>query len=482
MNLRKFLFVLSISITILHLSVFAQRDSIPLTTIIAKTSKFTNDHPVEKVYLHFDKPYYAIGDTVWFKAYVTIELHQLSQLSQIAYVDMTDGRNNIVTELKLHLVNGMANGYIPLSPVFMKRGNYHIRAYTKWMRNADQAYFFNKTIAVGSVDDNQVIPHIFFKNSISDKLSKINAVIVYKDQDGNPYNNKRVDWKAVNDDGTINKGKGETDQNGILNINFSSTKPSELNSAIISTELSINDKKIVPNTFPLEVTAPQIDVQFFPEGGTLINGIRSRVALKAVEPNGLGIDAKGTITDNAGNVVADFTSQHLGMGVFAIMPEVNKTYKANLIFPDGTKNSYDLPTARDEGVNLSVNNSFPDSLNIKIVANDLFFQKNQNKSLYVIAQSGGIVCYAAQTILKSSAYSATIPKSKFPTGIVQVTVFSSKGSPLSERIAFIQHNDQLNLSLRSDKATYTRRQKVRMLVSAKKHHHASRRYFFGYCC
>ncbi|HTE00180.1 MAG TPA: Ig-like domain-containing protein [Mucilaginibacter sp.] len=467
MNLRKFLFVLSLSLTILHLSALAQRDSIPLTTIIEKTSKLTNDHPTEKIYIHFDKPYYAVGDTIWFKAYATIDLHQPTQLSKIAYLDMTSSDNTLVSELKLHLANGIASGYLPLPVPNFKRGNYHIRAYTRWMRNADQAYFFNRTLTIGSIDDGQIVTHIFFKNSITEKVSKINAVIAYKDQDGNPYSNKKVNWKVVNDDGTINKGKGETDANGQLNINFTSNKPAELNSATISTEIDIDDKKTTNNTFPLETTPPGIDVQFFPEGGTLINGIRSRVAIKAVKPDGLGIDAKGTITDDAGKVVADFASQHLGMGVFAILPETGKTYKANLTFADGTQSSYDLPNIRSEGINMSLNNSNTDTLSIKIAANDGFFQKNQNKSFYVIAQSGGIVCYAAQTVLKSSVYSAAIPKSKFPTGIVQVTVFSSKGSPLSERIAFIQHNDQLSLTLKSDKPLYNRRQKVRMLISAK---------------
>jgi hypothetical protein len=467
MNLRKFLLGLLTSLTIIHFSAVAQRDSIPLTTIIAKTSKLTNDHPTEKVYIHFDKPYYATNDTIWFKAYVTIDLHLLSPLSKILYVDITDDQHQLVNELKLQLINGMANGYIPLSPANTKRGNYHVRAYTRWMRNADQSYFFNRTITIGSGEQGQVLPHISFKNSITEKISKINAVIIYKDQDGNPYSNKKVSWKAENDDGTISKGKGETNENGVLNINFLSEKRAELNSSILNTEINLDDKKTVTKTFPIELTPQGIDIQFFSEGGYLVNGIRSRVAFKAVKPDGLGIEAKGTVTDEAGNVVADFATQHLGMGLFAILPENNKTYKANFTFADGTKTSYDLPNARAEGINLSANNNARDSLSIKITANDGFFQKNQNKTFYVIAQSGGIVCYAAQTVLKNTSYSATIPKSKFPTGVLQITVFSSKGTPLSERVVFINNHDQLNLSLKSDLPTYSRRHKVRMLVSAK---------------
>jgi hypothetical protein len=467
MNLRKFLFVLITSVTILHLSASAQRDSIPLATIIAKTSKLTNDHPTEKVYIHFDKPYYAVNDTIWFRAYVTIDLHQLSTLSKILYVDLTNEQGQLVNEIKLQLVNGMAGGYIPLTPDATKRGNYRIRAYTRWMRNSDQAYFFNRTITIGSNEQGLVIPHITFSNSISEKTAKINAVVVYKDQDGNPYGNKKVTWKATNDDGTITKGKGETDPSGKLNITFTSEKPAELTSSAISTDLTVEEKSVVTKNFQIELTPPGIDVQFFPEGGYLINGIRSRIAFKAIQSSGSSIEAKGTITDNTGSVIANFSSQHLGMGVFALTPENDKTYKANLTFADGSQSSVDLPSARSEGINLSVNNNSPDSLSIKITANNGFFQKNQGKSFYVMAQSGGVVCYAAQTVLKNTSYSAAIPKSKFPSGVLQITVFSSKGSPLSERVAFINNQDQLNLSLKSDFGIYGRRKKVKMQISAK---------------
>jgi len=466
MNLRKFLLVLLASVTIMHFSAFAQRDSIPLTTIIAKTQKLTNDHPVEKVYIHFDKPYYAVNDTIWFKAYVTIDLHQLSSLSKILYIDFIS-EGQLPRELKLQIVNGTASGSLILTPDFAKRGNFHVRAYTRWMRNADQAYFFNRTITVGANSTGLVLPHITFKNSISEKSDKINAEIVYKDEQGRPYINKKVSWKALNDDGTISKGKGETNQNGVLNISFTSDKPAELSSSAISTDLELEDKKIVTKAFPIQLTPPSIDAQFFPEGGYLITGIQSRVAFKAIKPDGLGIDSKGTIVDNSGKVVANFSSQHLGMGVFILTPENGKTYKANFTFADGSQSSFDLPNVRAEGINLSVNSGAKDSIGIKITANDGYFQKNQGRTFYVMAQSGGVVCYAAQTVLRNNNYSAYIAKSKFPTGILQITVFSSKGTPLSERVIFIQNNDQLNLTMKTDQSTYSRKQKMRVLVSAK---------------
>jgi hypothetical protein len=119
------------------------------------------------------------------------------------------------------------------------------------------------------------------------------------------------------------------------------------------------------------------------------------------------------------------------------------------------------------GINLSVFSADPDNLTVKISANELFFQRKQNKSFYLVAQSGGVVYYAAQAVLQNMVYTATIPKSKFPTGIAQFTLFSSGGYGLCERVVFIQHNDLLNLALKPDKPSYTTRQNVKIAVSAK---------------
>jgi len=102
------------------------------------------------------------------------------------------------------------------------------------------------------------------------------------------------------------------------------------------TVIDNNSRKQISSTFPLKSVAKPNDLQFFPEGGQLILGVRTKVAFKAIKPDGLGIDVKGTITDNDKNVVAEFSSSHLGMGVFVITPQEGKTYSANVSFADGT--------------------------------------------------------------------------------------------------------------------------------------------------
>ena len=232
------------------------------------------------------KPYYAVGDTIWFKAYLTGDLHQPSLLSRVVYVDMFSSQDSLVASLKLPVVNSVAWGNISLPQLNFKQGNYHIRAYTAWMRNSEPVYFFNKAIPIGSTADEQVLPQITFANNITDNLSKINAYITYKDQDGNPYSNRKVSWNAQLDDATLGKGRDVTDKNGRIALNFSSDKLSNISPGNIVASMDVSNKKTVTNSFPILLDDKAKDVQFFPEGGELITGVRSRIAIKLLKPDG----------------------------------------------------------------------------------------------------------------------------------------------------------------------------------------------------
>ena len=52
---------------------------------------FADNYPREKAYLHFDNTSYYVGDTIWFKAYVTLAEKQVfSSISRPLYVELVD--------------------------------------------------------------------------------------------------------------------------------------------------------------------------------------------------------------------------------------------------------------------------------------------------------------------------------------------------------------------------------------------------------
>jgi len=450
-----------------NLSASAQQDSIVLNNIISKTKRLSDEQPIEKVYLHFDKPYYAVADTMWFKAYATIEQNLPSPLSKIVYVEVRNAQDSLIQTLKLPLKNSVAYGNIPLNMLSYKQGNYYVRAYTLWMLNFNDAYFFSKNIPIGEAIDKQLITNISYQNEQADKNIKTTVKIQFRDLTKKAYANKTVNWKVISNFDEFSKGKGTTDQNGILTMVVTSKGGEPITKGNIITDINIADKEIASATFKLKQIVNDADFQFFPEGGELLNGIPNQVAFKALKSSGLGLDVKGTIVDDQNNEITSFTSSFAGMGSFFISPETGKNYKAKVTFKDGGVKIFDLPKPKTAGIGLQVVNSNAELINLKIIATESFFEANKEKTFFIVAQNSNIVYYAAKTSLKNQVIITKIPKKGFPSGILQITLFNEKGEPISERLTFILHPEAMNLAIKTDLPSYKPRQKVKLTIDAK---------------
>ena len=146
--MKRALYIPFFSVVILVLA-FIPEDNDPVNKLITSLQKWVETNPQEKVYLHTDKPYYAVGDTIWLKAYVTMgSRHKPSTHSGILYVDLINERDSIQKTLKLQLTKGTSAGDLILADEF-RAGSYRLRAYTQWMRNSDKDYFFDCTFMVG---------------------------------------------------------------------------------------------------------------------------------------------------------------------------------------------------------------------------------------------------------------------------------------------------------------------------------------------
>lgn len=130
---------------------------------LATMQNIIRQQPAEKVYLQYDRPCYAVGNTVYFKAYTVLgDRHYLSELSGVLYVDLLASDNTIVHTTKLHLQKGMTAGSFIL-PLSDTENNYRIRAYTKWMLN-DRQPILADNILVASLP--KQIP-VFTSNKIN---------------------------------------------------------------------------------------------------------------------------------------------------------------------------------------------------------------------------------------------------------------------------------------------------------------------------
>jgi len=453
----------------LRLLAFSQNDTAQLTTIASKLQKLTAARPAEKVYLQFNKPGYTIGDTIWFKGYVTVgNHHQPSALSAVLYVDLIDTKDKIIRTLMLKNNNGVSAGDFVLDSK-LPAGDYHIRAYTNWMRNFGPDQFFTQAIPVGDTRTSALLVSPSFAVANVNNEEAVNTKLAYTDESGKPFINRQVNYQVRADTNLLYAGTGVTDASGNLAFTFPGKTAPKQHIRVIS-HLKLTGDVGIDKTTSLTVPNENMDIQFFPEGGELVNGVRSKVAFKAVGTNGLGVSIKGTIVDNDNNEVAEFTSQHAGMGVFALMPMPGKTYSAKIMLADNLFFKVKLPVANDKGFVLAVNTNPNDStkLNVRVTTNEATLNEKKGQSFYIAGQSGETIYYTTAGKLNNGSFSAIVPKSKFPSGIAQFTLFSNTNEPLNERMVFIKNNnDILNLDLETQKQIYAPKEQVNLALNAK---------------
>lgn len=200
------------------------------------------------------------------------------------------------------------------------------------------------------------------------------------------------------------------------------------------------------------------DVQFFPEGGSLIEGLESRVAFKAIGADGVGLAVSGQLLDAHDQPVATFSSHHRGMGTFLLTPMPGQRYHA-VVGGVGAPLTVPLPAAQPRGYSLRV----ATGVNAFFVS---IQQRGAGGPLLLLGQVRGTPAYLGSTqVTGTAAVVVRIPKSQFPAGIVHFTLFTAQGVPLAERLAFDDRPAGLRVTLRPDQASYGLRQLVRLHVA-----------------
>jgi hypothetical protein len=427
----------------------------PFTTFLKKLEEFARKYPQEKVHLHLDKPYYAIGDDIWFKAYVTdTKTASLTTLSQILYVELIDEKDSLKQQLKLPLLNGIGWNDFKL-PDSLSEGNYRIRAYTQLMRNAGPDFFFDKTIKIGNSWANKVFTKANYQFSQEGTSEKVNSTIQFSNKQGKPYVDNDVSYEVLLGNKTISKGKATTNTKGEISLPIVNSQPNTYKSGRIMATITLADKQKVTKLIPLTTTSNSVDVQFFPESGALLAGLSMKVALKAINAQGKGEDVKGVIVDSDGTELTSFETSHLGMGSFFLNPMANKTYQARIRFRDGSEKLLPLPKVANSGYALSVNNTDTTKIAIKVLLTGNLVGKGD---LQLLAQQNGSVSFSIKIPTQQNFAIANLPKSEFPSGITTLTLFNAASLPVAERLVFINSKvNKMNVTVENLNETYSNR-------------------------
>jgi TonB-dependent SusC/RagA subfamily outer membrane receptor len=203
-----------------------------------------------------------------------------------------------------------------------------------------------------------------------------------------------------------------------------------------------HDKSKANETTTQNTEKTTVTLQFFPEGGSLVRGIASRVGFKAIGPDGKGVEVKGYVADEEGSKLVSFNSNTLGIGSFIMKPLKVSTYKAILENNTGIT-SIPLPAILPQGITMAITQADSGNILVKLVGTE----SHRQETVFLVGQTRGVIYYTSEEKLNNGIAFLEIPVEKFPSGICQFTLFSDKGVPLCERLLFT-HRTESEIAVR----------------------------------
>lgn len=408
----------------------------------------------EKIYLQLDGNVYTTGNIVWFKCVVLdAHSHVPSRLSRVLYVELITPQETIHKKKLIKIDNGIGQGFFYLDKD-LPGGLYLIRAYTQWNKNFGTDFFFKEYIRVFThqkgetapisnitlvkkQNNEQEIKACFNPTVIDDsQKSKLTVFVTLGNKKDSLYLKKRKDNKYW--------------------LDYTISGESEFVTLQMQTENQLSYAKTVV------INEDFIDLQFFPESGELVHGLKSKVGFKALDANGKGKIVQGDIVDDRDNFIAHFKSNSLGMGSFWLLKaDSTKKYFARLKSQSEEVKTlvYELPRVASKGNVLLVEKQGNKML---LTASSNYLE---NDSINLDISFRGVRFYDEKFALHNGVFSLLVPVDSLPEGIIAYTMKDNLMRPVAERLYFNERPEsRMKIAVSTNKNTYAKRELTNLKI------------------
>lgn len=202
---------------------------------------------------------------------------------------------------------------------------------------------------------------------------------------------------------------------------------------------------------PKIINYKDLEIQFYPESGTFLEGIANTIGVKIVDCNNNGIVVKNAeIVDSKGNSVTTFSTNQFGFGRFDILYTNDEIYKAILNIKEEKIEKY-LPNPSLEGISYAVNNyTFKDKTTIKLKTNARTLKAIKNIPQTLVIQHNEAVSYIPFAFAENKTeHSIIIASKNILEGLNTIHLINSNGEKIGERILYkpVQIKDNLELAV-----------------------------------
>jgi len=407
----------------------------------------------KRIHTQLDRPLYRPGEDIWVKTYSVATRGLARSHHRQITCELLNPRGEVVVTKAVQQVNGTAT--------------------TDFALDADAPggqWTLRSTLPTGEVDERPFVVSSYTPPRIRKTLEfvreaygpgeQIDALLELEHPTRGPLADIQVRALLQVAGETVLEDVFTTDDSGAVLV--SADLPSELTSSDGLLTLLVDEGGITESiSRSVPIVLADLQIAFFPEGGDLIAGLPGRVYFEGTNRHGEPADIRGTISDDHGEQVAEFSSVHDGLGRAAFTPKPGRLYVAHVTSPPGVTDGFPLPASKKNGCALR---SF-DDVDSEHAAVRVAVRCTDTQQVLVAGVLRESVVDTA-TVEAGPHDDAVLyldaPANK--QGAVRVTVFDPDLNPLAERLVYRNAGRDLAIEVTADREQYGPRDEVVLSV------------------
>ena len=188
-------------------------------------------------------------------------------------------------------------------------------------------------------------------------------------------------------------------------------------------------------TLPENSQSEKIQLQFFPEAGSMLAGMSNHLVVMSSNQDGTPLSTGIAIVETGANILIDsiYTDED-GIGKMQLMPMAGKSYKGVATNKQGVQQTFNLPAIIQSGA--MIHAEWSEKNIIYSVQKNTSVPRLNRLQLAVI--SGKDVLYKASlNMAENNQMVNTIPTDSFPPGIVFITLYDNDNNFLQAKPVLI---------------------------------------------
>ncbi|GAA4314197.1 hypothetical protein [Nibribacter koreensis] len=200
-----------------------------------------------------------------------------------------------------------------------------------------------------------------------------------------------------------------------------------------------------------------LQVQAYPEGGSLVAGAEGLVAVQVT--GSAFLEMNGKVLDGANKTVATFKTDAMGKALVKLTPATAQTHKVQVIDAQGRTTTTVMPVIAS-GIALQVNPVSPTQVRVRVQPNLEWTKVAGSKEVLVSFMTAGAPVQSQKISLTTNTPQEITFQNSALGQTGQVVVLNSAGKVEASRTLYLPTTASTLVALKTDRQRYGRREKV----------------------